>query len=100
MVGTFGDEKKAGWAIRVLLAASGVVGFAKTGGLADVAGSLPLALARRGHQCAVVMPLYRSCRNARVPLEPTDLHFRVPVAQRSVPGRLWQSVLPGSSLPI
>ena len=45
---------------KILLAASEVVGFAKTGGLADVAGSLPRALAQRGHTCAVIMPLYRA----------------------------------------
>ena len=40
--------------MRVLLAASEVAGFAKTGGLADVAGSLPRALAARGrHEPAV-----------------------------------------------
>ena len=43
-------------ALKVLIASSEVVGFAKTGGLADVAGSLPVALAARGHQVAVVMP--------------------------------------------
>ncbi|MCI0643010.1 MAG: glycogen/starch synthase, partial [Gemmataceae bacterium] len=30
-----------------------MAGFAKTGGLADVAGSLPRALAERGVDCAV-----------------------------------------------
>ncbi len=81
--------------INILLAASEVVGFAKTGGLADVAGSLPQALARRGHRCAVIMPLYHGARSAAVAPVPTDHVFSVPVGDRSVPARLWRSSLPG-----
>jgi starch synthase len=33
--------------------------FAKTGGLAEVAGALPLALARLGHRVTLVVPRYR-----------------------------------------
>ena len=36
--------------------------FAKTGGLADVLGALPPALAKLGEEVAVVMPLYGSVR--------------------------------------
>jgi starch synthase len=81
--------------IRVLLASPEVVGFAKTGGLADVAGSLPSALARRGHQVAVILPLYRAARAATPTPEPTPHTFTVPVGARAVPGRLWRSSLPG-----
>ena len=77
-----------------------MVGFAKTGGLADVAGALPPALARRGCECAVVLPLYRSARTGPVPLERTDLVFTVPVSGRAVEGRLWRSALPGSDVPV
>ncbi len=45
---------------RILMAASEATPFAKTGGLADVAGALPAALARQGHEVAIVMPRYRS----------------------------------------
>jgi starch synthase len=85
---------------RVLLAASEVVGFAKTGGLADVAGSLPRALAHRGQECAIVMPLYRGIRTGKVPLTPTEHTFTIPVGHRSVPGRLWQSRLPDADVPV
>jgi starch synthase len=82
--------------MKVLLAASEVAGFAKTGGLADVAAALPLALARRGHECAVLLPLYRGTRSA-APLTPTPHTFKVPVGNQPVAGRLWRSRLPTSS---
>jgi starch synthase len=44
--------------LNILLAASEVVPYAKTGGLADVAYALPKALARLGHSVRVVMPRY------------------------------------------
>lgn len=44
--------------LKILIAASEVVPFAKTGGLADVAGALPKALRALGHDVRVVMPRY------------------------------------------
>ena len=46
--------------MKILMVASEAAPFAKTGGLADVIGSLPPALADCGEQVAVVMPLYRT----------------------------------------
>lgn len=48
--------------LKVLFASSEVVPFAKTGGLADVAGSLPLALEEPGVDIRVVMPKYSSVK--------------------------------------
>ncbi|HXL72956.1 MAG TPA: glycogen synthase GlgA [bacterium] len=45
---------------KILLVASEVHPFAKTGGLADVAGALPHALLKLGCEVAVVMPKYKS----------------------------------------
>ncbi|MCL2108731.1 MAG: glycogen synthase [Oscillospiraceae bacterium] len=46
--------------MKILYAASEAQPFAASGGLADVAGSLPKALVKEGHECAVVMPLYKN----------------------------------------
>ena len=48
--------------LKVLLASSEVAPFAKTGGLADVAGSLPLALEELGADVRVIMPRYKSVK--------------------------------------
>jgi starch synthase len=45
--------------MRVAILSSEVVPFAKTGGLADVAGALPKALCQRGLDAIVMLPLYQ-----------------------------------------
>lgn len=86
--------------LRVLVAASEVDGFAKTGGLADVAAALPRALAARGHTVAVVMPFYTAVGRAKVPVERTGITIPVPVADRVLACRLYRSKLPNSDVPV
>lgn len=45
--------------MRIVFVASECVPYSKTGGLADVAGALPQALAQLGHQLDVLIPRYR-----------------------------------------
>ena len=85
--------------LRVLVAASEVVGFAKTGGLADVAGALPRALAERGLDVAVIMPLYRTARQSAATPRATEIVFDVRLSERSYPARLWRATLPNSEVP-
>ena len=63
--------------MRILFISTEVAPFSKTGGLGDVAGALPRALALRGHQVRVVTPLYRSVPRATLQLfgSPVTLHF-------------------------
>ena len=44
--------------MNILYAVSEAAPFIKTGGLADVAGSLPKALCEKGHDARVILPLY------------------------------------------
>lgn len=46
--------------MKILFAASEAVPYAASGGLADVAGSLPKAICEKGNDCRIVMPLYKA----------------------------------------
>ena len=48
--------------MNILYAASEAAPFAKSGGLADVAGALPKALVKDGVDCRVVIPLYEDLK--------------------------------------
>ncbi|OGD37064.1 MAG: starch synthase [Candidatus Aminicenantes bacterium RBG_19FT_COMBO_58_17] len=54
--------------MKIALLASEVVPFAKTGGLADVAGALPKFLSSLGLELRVFVPLYRETKKRNLPL--------------------------------
>ncbi len=66
--------------MKVMMVASEMMPFAKTGGLADVVGALPLALAELGDQVSVVIPCYRGVEEKWKP-EHTGMELKFPVLQ-------------------
>lgn len=51
--------------MKIVFVASEGVPFSKTGGLADVVGALPKALAASGHEVEVILPRYRATKPGR-----------------------------------
>ena len=69
--------------MKILYAASEALPFIASGGLADVAGSLPGALQKEGVECLVVLPLYSGIKEPlREKLEYVT-HFNVPLSWRN-----------------
>jgi starch synthase len=77
----------------VVIVASEVVPFAKTGGLADVTGALPVALARLGHQVSVIMPRYPTIERAVRSLEKVQDHLAVSMGSHTEEGAIWSARL-------
>ncbi|MFQ5611485.1 MAG: glycogen synthase [Anaerolineae bacterium] len=83
--------------LKILLLAAEVVPFAKTGGMADVTGSLPKALRALGHDVRVAMPRYGRVRPERFHLERLLTEFPVPIHEGARPASLWQTTLEGGT---
>ena len=66
-------------ALRVAIVTSEAVPFAKSGGLADMVGSLAAALTRQGHDVTLVLPAYR-CVAERADVVAAGIAFHVPTA--------------------
>jgi starch synthase len=75
-------KKKA--PIQILMAFSEVAPFAKTGGLADVAGSLPSALRELGCDVRVVMPFYNRFMEKNTELQLVLENLPVPFGSQSL----------------
>lgn len=87
--------------MNVLIASSEVAPFAKTGGLADVCGALPVALSRIGVSTAVIMPAFRQhISRCGIPIEELPISYDIPIGSKVVTGRFLRAVLPGSQVPV
>jgi starch synthase len=74
--------------MNILFLSSEVAPYAKTGGLADVAGSLPGALKRLGVEVAVGLPLYRSVREGSFQRQMVLKGLQVPLAGQTLAGNV------------
>jgi len=82
--------------MKIAIVAPEATPYAKTGGLADVAGSLPKALFRLGHEPLLIMPLYRQVRESGA--TPVEIgRLQVPLGRKLVEVTVSQDDLPGSA---
>jgi starch synthase len=84
--------------LKVLFVASECAPFAKTGGLGDVVGALPKALARRGIDVRVVVPLYAGFRWNE--LERLEGALKVPIGRGEARGAVRMGKLPKSDVTV
>ncbi|MGD8624305.1 MAG: glycogen/starch synthase [Anaerolineae bacterium] len=80
--------------LKILLLAAEVVPFAKTGGLADVAGALPKAIRALGHDIRVAMPRYSRVNPEKFDLQVAVDTFDVPIHRTTEPARILQGTIP------
>ncbi|MFA6107014.1 MAG: glycogen/starch synthase [Patescibacteria group bacterium] len=89
------DEK-----IKILFLSAEVAPLAKAGGLGDVAGALPKALGRLGADIRVCLPYYGFIDAKKYHLKKIRENIAVPVDHKETFVSLWETVLPGSAVPV
>jgi starch synthase len=85
--------------LNVVIVVSEAVPFAKTGGLADVAGSLPKALAKVGAKPTLIMPYYKEVSRGGFG-EKRVGRVDVPVGANSVTTTVYGTKIPDTNIPV
>jgi starch synthase len=74
--------------MKVLIVSSESVPFAKTGGLADVTGTLPKVLEKKGVKVSCILPKYKTVTEGNYRLDPTGAKVKVPIGNREEEGNI------------
>ena len=78
--------------LNLLMVSSEAVPYAKTGGLADVAGALPLELAKLGHDVILLLPRYRCLSESGRSFRPV-CRLQVPTPQGPIDTLIEEDVI-------
>jgi len=76
--------------MRVAIFASEMDPYIKTGGLADVIGSLPNALSKHVKHVDVFIPHYRDISRSNLPTKDLGIQFRIKIGKRAFSGKVFQ----------
>jgi len=79
--------------LRVLFVTPEAVPFAKTGGLADVAGALPKSLRALGCEIKVIMPYYRMVKDSGLPHQYLGEEIEVPIGYERLKADIYEGRL-------
>ena len=90
--------------MKILILSAEVAPFAKIGGLADVTGALPKALAMLGHDVRIATPAYASVEDAAAErlwgIAPLSVRLQVPIAGGLHAAGVLHAELPGTRVPV
>jgi starch synthase len=90
--------------LKILFITAEAEPFAKTGGLADVSGSLPKALHRLGHDVRIAMPAYQNIEAAnqtgKWDIGTMPGFLSVPIRGGILPTGVFRTEIPGTSVPV
>ena len=65
-----------------------------------MAAALPKALHQLGHDVRIVLPLYRQVNREQFGLKATSLRVAIPLGAHTLEGRVWETVLPRTRVPV
>jgi len=73
--------------LNIAFVSSEAAPWVKTGGLGDVAGALPLALAQAGHKVRLFVPLYKGVQRDKYKIPLIGTRLKIPVSARIIQGQ-------------
>jgi starch synthase len=79
--------------MKIAMIASEVTPFAKTGGLADVLGTLSVALERLGHEICIITPAHRDTLRGNFSLRETPMKIAVTMTDRQEEASVLESTI-------
>lgn len=85
--------------IKIAFLSAEVAPLAKTGGLGDVAGSLPKELVKLGVNIIIFMPFYGLIDAKKYKIKKIR-GIKVPADDKNEPAEIWETVLPGTNIPV